>query len=121
MDLSTYKWKNRLLLVFAPSTSNEEYEKQLRLLEGLELDFEDRDLLLGKFLEQEEGELDDATVFPKEAAKLRDDFGAGKFAVVLVGKDGGEKFRTKKPVPAEEIFRRIDAMPMRRREMSDRG
>lgn len=43
----------------------------------------------------------------------------GRFAVALVGKDGGVKFRADEPVPAREIFGRIDAMPMRRREMRE--
>ncbi len=119
MDLSSYKWKNRLLLIFAPSASGNRYEEQLRLLEGLEPDFEERDLLLGKFLKQEEGELDGTTVFPEEAAKMRDQFGIEGFTTILVGKDGTEKYRTEEPVSAEEIFRRIDAMPMRRREMRE--
>ena len=39
------------------------------------------------------------------------------FTVVLIGKDGGEKFRAGKPTQAEEFFALIDAMPMRRAEM----
>ena len=111
MDLSSYKWKNRLLLIFAPSAFEGMYKEQLRLLEGLKPEFEERDLLLGEFPEDEAGELN--------AAKLRDEFNVvpDGFTVLLVGKDGSEKFRSEDPVSAEEIFRRIDAMPMRRREM----
>jgi hypothetical protein len=88
-------------------------------LRYLEPEFEDRDLLLGKFLEGEAGELDGTPVSAEDAAKLRDEFDVepDSFAVLLVGKDGTEKFRAGEPVPAEEIFRRIDAMPMRKREM----
>lgn len=120
MDLSSYKWKNRLLLVFAPSTSGE-CEDQLRRLEGLERDFEERDLLLGKLLERDDGELDGTTVPSEEMVKLREGFTVEGFAVILVGKDGTEKFRSEEPVAPEEIFRRIDAMPMRRREMRKPG
>ena len=119
MDLSPYKWKNRLLLVFASSTSEESYEEQLRLLERLQSEFEERDLLLGKFFWHESGELDENPVSTEEAAKLKERFGIEGFTVVLVGKDGTEKFRSGEPVPAEEIFRRIDSMPMRRREMRE--
>jgi hypothetical protein len=115
VDLSTYKWKNRLLLVFA--APGEEYEEQLRLLEGLEPEFEERDLLLG--LLHEAGELDGTPVPPEDTMQLRQKFSVEpySFATILVGKDGGEKFRSNAPAPAEEVFRRIDAMPMRRREM----
>jgi len=45
-----------------------------------------------------------------------------QFAVILIGKDGGEKYRTNKLLPAEDLFALIDAMPMRKAEMAkDRG
>ena len=121
MDLSFYKWKNRLLLVFASSTAEESYEEQLRLLEGPESEFEERDLLPGFF--HEVGKLAGVSVPQEDVAKVRERFSIDPdgFVVLLVGKDGGEKFRAEEPVPAEEIFRRIDAMPMRRREMRERG
>lgn len=120
MDLSPYKWKNRLLLVFASPASEEEYAEQLRLLEDLEPEFEERDLLLGKFPEHEAGKLGRTTVTSKESSSLRGRFNLDEeFATILVGKDGTEKYRTGEPVAAEEIFRRIDAMPIRRREMRE--
>ena len=42
------------------------------------------------------------------------------FAVVLVGRHGGTRFRSGEPVPAPHLFTRIDAMPMRRREMREK-
>ncbi len=39
------------------------------------------------------------------------------FLVVLIGKDGTEKHRTTKILPAKELFAIIDAMPMRKAEM----
>lgn len=42
---------------------------------------------------------------------------ADAFVLVLVGKDGGEKYRTSQPVPAATLFDIIDAMPMRQQEM----
>jgi len=44
----------------------------------------------------------------------------GEFAVILIGRDGGEKARWTEPVAATEIWERIDAMPMRRAEMEER-
>lgn len=40
-----------------------------------------------------------------------------KFTVVLVGKDGGEKYRSNKVLQPAELFAIIDAMPMRKQEM----
>ena len=44
----------------------------------------------------------------------------GTFAAILVGKDGGEKFRSGEPVRPEILFDLIDAMPMRQREMQNK-
>ena len=53
------------------------------------------------------------------AAALRERYAVpeGAFAVVLIGKDGGEKERYDKPVQPDVLYEVIDAMPMRRREM----
>lgn len=39
------------------------------------------------------------------------------FTIILIGKDGGEKYRTNKILLPEKLFAIIDAMPMRRAEM----
>ena len=39
------------------------------------------------------------------------------FTFILIGKDGGEKYRSEKLVPNRELFGLIDAMPMRRNEV----
>lgn len=40
-----------------------------------------------------------------------------QYTVILVGKDGFEKYRTNKIIETDQLFSIIDAMPMRRREM----
>ena len=45
----------------------------------------------------------------------------GRFAAVLVGKDGTVKHRSDKPVEPDGLYALIDEMPMRRREMRERG
>ena len=96
----------RRLLVFAPPVS-ERLSEQRRLLRGHEPGFEERDLL--------------TTIFPEDDAstEARARYGVepGSFAVVLVGRDGTQKFRSGAPVTAPELFEKIDAMPLRRREM----
>ncbi len=39
------------------------------------------------------------------------------FTLLLIGRDGGEKFRSYKLVSAKAIFDMVDAMPMRIQEM----
>ena len=45
----------------------------------------------------------------------------GTFAALLVGKDGAVKHRSAEPVEPGELYALVDAMPMRRREMRERG
>jgi Domain of unknown function (DUF4174) len=45
---------------------------------------------------------------------------ASSFRVRLVGKDGGVKLDSAKPVAADALFAMIDAMPMRRKEAAAR-
>ena len=42
----------------------------------------------------------------------------GSFTVILLGKDGTEKFRTDEIILPQKLFAIIDAMPMRRAEMN---
>jgi hypothetical protein len=46
---------------------------------------------------------------------------AAGFTVELLGKDGGVKARWGDVVGREELWARIDAMPMRRRELREGG
>lgn len=72
----------------------------------------DRDLTAKSLFEDGSDESD--------TARSRFGIERGAFAAVLVGKDGGEKFRSEEPVPAEKLFGLIDAMPMRRQEIQAR-
>jgi uncharacterized protein DUF4174 len=122
MDLSRFRGRNRLLLIFAPSASDEGYDRQRDLLERHEAGFADRDLLTLRLFEDGSGDGAGGPVTPEQAATARREFGVGdgRFAVVLVGRDGGAKFRSGEPVPTPDLFARIDAMPMRRREMREK-
>jgi hypothetical protein len=57
---------------------------------------------------------------PREtAAQLRARYAQGPgFTVVLVGKDGGAKLSSARPIDPKRLMDTIDAMPMRQREMA---
>jgi hypothetical protein len=123
MDLPRFRGRSRLLLIFAPSASDEGYARQRDLLERHEAGFADRDLLALHLLEDGSGGSMGEPVTPEQAAAVRREFGVGDglFAAVLVGRDGGVKFRSDEPVPAPDLFARVDSMPVRRREMREKG
>jgi len=55
----------------------------------------------------------------KEDSNLLSQYGVAskQFAIILIGKDGGEKFRSLKAETTETLFAIIDSMPMRKSEM----
>lgn len=112
--IDSYQWKNRLLLVFAPSKNNAEYQQQMQLWQGQEASFYERNLLTIELFTEGTSSVD-----AQETAKIRERFNvtSQEFRVVLVGKDGTAKRREQSPVSAQAIFETIDAMPMRQQEM----
>ncbi len=120
-NLSSQKWKNRVLLVFAPDANNAIYQQQMQLLNQRQQDLNERDLLvvrvLGTATSSSEQQVNSAS-----SAKLRQrfDIGNNDFRIILIGKDGTSKRQDSSVVQPETIFSQIDAMPMRRQEMRDR-
>lgn len=121
--LSSQKWKNRVLLVFAPSSNYPAYQQQMQQLQGHKSAFVDRDLVVVEVLTDGSSYADARQIDPSSAARLRDGLqvSAQDFSVILVGKDGSVKRRQTTPVQAKAIFDQIDAMPMRQQEMQKRG
>ncbi len=52
-----------------------------------------------------------------EAARRRFHVAPSDFVVILLGKDGGVKLRSSKPISMEKLDDTVDAMPMRKGEM----
>ncbi len=112
-DLSRYRGKNRLLLVFAPSKADPRWQVQNALLVGSAADFKERDLLRFDFLEQG----------GDKNASLRTHYGVrpGQFRVLLIGKDGHAALGGPTPLSLHTLTEQIDKMPMRREEMRRAG
>ena len=106
-DLDAYRWENRPVLIFAASADDPDYRTQRDALEGAAEGLRDRAIVV----------LSDTR--PGDGGALRRRLGPRGFELLLFGKDGGLKLRETRPVSAEALFATIDAMPMRRREMSD--
>ena len=103
--LDQYRWNNRPVLVFAASERDPSHIKQLEILRANRSGLAERDIVV----------LSD--VDARASRELRDTLQIDDFEVVLIGKDGGVKLRSKTPVSLESLFARIDAMPMRLQEM----
>ena len=123
MDLDAHKGEHRLFLTFAASPKDEVLVRQTRLLAGSGEGFAERNLLRGHLFVDGTGNFDGTPVRSGEAPAVRERFGVepDTFAALLVGKDGAVKHRSEEPVEPGEIFALVDAMPVRRREMRERG
>jgi len=119
VDLNAYQWKNRLLLLFASSEEDQAYLTLKKEIDRQAMEVKDRDLLVFYVLERGESRLDQERLSPDQALFLRKRLSVppGRFTIVLIGKDGGEKIRQESSVDLKEIFAIIDAMPMRQQEM----
>lgn len=111
----------RVLLVFS-ANGDPRLHTQLAQLQAGEHGFRERDLLVVPVLDKPAALLASglpiAILTPSQAAIARHRFQAGgSFSVVLLGKDGSEKFTSRQPLPSPRFFRLIDSMPMRQQEM----
>lgn len=117
-ELKEYQWENRLIVVFSESSESKELQQQLELFKTDLQAFKERKLKLinaipGKY----------RVILPEESAWRESQLYTKKkdtgntFEVVLIGLDGGVKFRSSKPVSPAEFYRLIDSMPMRQAEM----
>ena len=123
MDLSQFQWKNRLLFLFAPNRSNPLFDVLQKSIAIQQAGVADRDLVIFEILESGTSRMDRSDLDPQVAQSLRDKFDVrpGRFAVILVGKDGSVKLSRQEQTQLEDIFDLIDAMPMRREEMRQKS
>lgn len=120
--LASYRWQNRLLLVFVPRVEDQRLTAIKQTLKEVECEFKDRDLLLGVFTSNAPSRIGNALISSYDEAQLRSKYGIkyNQFAVILIGKDGQPKTELSEVPEIERIFGQIDNMPMRQQEMSNR-
>ncbi len=119
INLDQYQWKNRLLLLFAPSEKSRELSAQLKQLQQEAAKVQDRDLKVFSFVEKgtsHAGQLP-VTVGSAQTIRKRYNVEGNETLLLLIGKDGGLKMKDKMPVATSKVYQLIDSMPMRRREM----
>ena len=112
-SLSDYQWKNRLILVQA----TDENAGEIDTLRSARAAVDDRDIVWfvntgADLVSNQEGV---SSSLESEIKALLDQFRSDE-RVLLIGKDGGMKSR-EPSLDLDAIFRRIDRMPMRMREM----
>ncbi len=112
-SLSQYTWKNRVLVLFGEG-SDPKLVKQVDILKRETANLADRDMVVLQVTKDKV-----VPVYGNAPAaqqdQLRSELKASEaFELVLVGKDGGVKLRSKDVVTTTDVFDLIDRMPMRR-------
>jgi len=107
-EISKWLWEKRPLIIFVDSEKNPAYQKQLAILQKEVAGLQSRDVVV----------LTCAGDYPELRSKYR--VTKPGVTALLIGKDGGEKWRVDKPFSVEELLRVIDAMPMGSQEARSR-
>lgn len=105
--LDEFYWKNRVLVVVAPA-GNAAAETQRRIYESSAKGTSERSIVLTEAADDSE-----------RSRQIRSRLSADgrRFEVFLVGTDGHTAVSSDKPLSADDLFARVDAMPMRQDEM----
>lgn len=119
-NLDEYQWQMRLLLVFSPTEDTDLLRQQVDLFLEQKAENKERDLIVFQIY-PDGGIMDNTRNITKwQAQKWFHQFRLpqDRFHLLLIGKDGGEKFRSPKVTNMKTIYDLIDQMPMRRSEMT---
>lgn len=102
----------RQVLLFYTNSGKQMWEKQKGELNTREPGIKERDILIKSF---HTGSANNALLRDWNIDPTK------KFTFILVGRDGGEKFRSNEFVTADKLFALVDAMPMRQHEQRRSG
>ena len=104
IELNQYLWKNRIILTFADDQDHANLIKLKAEMKENNCEILSRDLLHFHF--SNDGKTGNLTTKNDQS-----------FRILLIGKDGGIKYESKRSVSLIQLFQLIDSMPMRQDEM----
>ena len=116
-NLSDYRWKNRILVLFENDSNSKKLNNTLNTIKKNTAEFKERDLLVFIYTDElffdingKATNLKNSTTLPKS----HDGY-------ILIGKDGGIKATEPYPIQLEKLWDLIDGMPMRKNEMRQKN
>jgi hypothetical protein len=116
-EFEKHRWKDRLLVIYTSDYGNAKVQKQLELLEMAGEDLKERKVKV--YVVSEDSYRFN---FTKKGEPLKKGKQIGKsFEIVLIGLDGGEKFRSSEVQPVKTFNDLIDSMPMRQNELKNKN
>ena len=114
--LADLRWDKRIVILFG-SGADERIAEQKRRLLGNEAALAERELVAFAVVGDEIQPIYGKAPTGQSADSLRKRFDISaetSFTTILIGKDGGVKWRGEQPIAEAELEGIIDAMPMRR-------
>ncbi|HEX8503774.1 MAG TPA: DUF4174 domain-containing protein [Hymenobacter sp.] len=109
--LQASEWKKRVLLIAAPTAEHADFRAQKALLAKAQSQLDERDFLVLDVL------YDQLPATDKQYLTNKIGVNPSRFAAVLIGKDGGVKMKSARPIAPAALFGTVDKMPMRKHEM----
>lgn len=109
--LREYRWKKRVLLLTAPTAEQADFKTQKALLATEQAGMAARDFIVVEVFYNQ------LTAADQQFLTKKIGVSPPQFAALLIGKDGGEKERSLRPISPAALFGTVDKMPMRQAEM----
>lgn len=120
--LAPFQWEERVLVIFA-NEDDPLLADQATRLDAARDGLEEREMAVFSISQDDRlTPLFGAAPGEADIAAIRQQFGIERgapFTMLLIGKDGTEKWRSDTPTDMSGLFAMIDAMPMRRAEMKE--
>ncbi len=100
-DLASFQWVDRLIVVFADTPDNPDFQQQMTYLEDRAEDLVERDVVVV------------VDTDPAAQSDARSELRPRGFMVVIIDKDGEVKLRRPSPRSGRELVRSIDSFTLR--------
>ena len=122
-NLKNFELENRVLIIGGHGSK---FKSQLDQINFEDKEFIDRNLVI-ILLEEDNSKISYdglktiKTIDYDSTLSIRNKYDFKNFKLLLIGKDGGEKYNSNEPVNINVIYELIDAMPMRKQEIEERN
>lgn len=118
-NLQKHQWKNRVLLIYADDVNSNQLQEQIKILAEDKKGLQERKLVIYQFVKDKFTTDFNTVWFSSKEQFKKYHKKSNRFEVLLIGLDGGLKYRQTKLVSLEKLFTLIDGMPMRKRELKN--
>ncbi len=121
-SMEKHRWENRILIVKTFSEQDPMYQEQLKEFSDSNIDLKERKIVLYEIVGNKYKMTDyqklSTDIYWQNLQNINEDI--FDFEVILIGLDGGVKFKKTDILRKEELYSIIDRMPMRSEELRKR-